>query len=178
MQHLPASFPQETPDHTLRASESRDFTLSPGLPPIPGRWDTNPRQQPRGWSAKSFPESGRAKDYVRDVCLLANVEMCIHSSVCLVQISWWLQGAGQRGVEGRGVRLVVCGEGCPHTPSATVGSVRRHLAASLAWAATVAAAHCHSAPLLTASTAVGSSRCSCPEASPGRQDCVFCQHQW
>lgn len=63
--------------------------------------------------------------------------------------------------------------GVSHIPSATVHSVRRHLAASHAWAATLAAARCPSAPLLTASTAVGSSRCSCPEASPERDRTMF-----
>lgn len=41
---------------------------------------------------------------------------------------------------------MVPGEGCPYIPSATVGSVGRHLAGSLAWDATLAAAHCLSAP--------------------------------
>lgn len=68
---------------------------------------------------------------------------------------------------------MVPGEGCPYIPSATVGSVERHLAGSLAWDATLAAAHYPSAPLLTAPTAVSSPRCSCPETSPGRDRNVF-----
>lgn len=68
---------------------------------------------------------------------------------------------------------MVPGEGCSYIPSATIGSVGRHLAGSLAWDATLAAAHCPSAPLLTAPTAVSSPRCSCPETSPGRDRNVF-----
>lgn len=71
------------------------------------------------------------------------------------------------------MRLEVHGEGCPHIPSATVDSEGRHLAASLAWDATLAAARCPLAPLLTASTAVGSSRCSCPELLQGETGLCF-----
>lgn len=135
----PHNAPLATPSEPL--AESGHLILSPGLPLITGSWDTNPRQQPGGWSVKSSPESGRTQSCVRDVWLLENLGMRVHISVWLVQIPWWLQGAGQRGGRGGG-RLVVCGEGCPCIPSATVGGVRGNLAASLAWAATLAAAHC------------------------------------
>lgn len=118
---------------------------------------------------KSFPESGRTQLYARDLATGKPGDVyplrCVPGSDLLV-------AAGCE-AEGRGGRLAVPGEGPPHTPSATVGSVGRHLAGSLAWTVTLAAAHCPSAPLLTAPTAVGSSRCSCPDASPGRDRDVF-----
>lgn len=116
--------------------------------------------------------------YTRDVRLLANPGKCVRFSVYLVRISRWLRDAGEygeRGSEAGGPR----GGMSQHPQCHSRQRAERHLAGSLAWAATLAAAQCPEAPLPTASTAVGSSRCSCPEASPGRDRTMFsCQHQW